>query len=210
MTVPDVFFMTVYIVSGLPRSGTSLLMQMLQQGGMTLATDNKREPDENNPHGYYEIENIMSRLKDEPELISQFEGKVVKIICKGLESLPEHDYKIAYIQRELGEVLASMEKMDGKPVPDEQAAALKKLNERSKELISARDDCEVLFVEHKKIVSFDEDALIRLQKFFDLKGNFADAIDEDCYRNRDVKRDIKDSDADDDLAEKKLESLGYL
>ena len=46
----------IIVVSGLPRSGTSMMMKMLEVGRQPILTDNLREADANNPNGYYEFE----------------------------------------------------------------------------------------------------------------------------------------------------------
>ena len=61
--------MTYYIVSGCPRSGTSLTMRILHKAGLPIAADNKRKADYDNKHGYFEIDNIINKLKDNPDII---------------------------------------------------------------------------------------------------------------------------------------------
>ena len=101
----------ITIVSGLPRSGTSLMMQMLAAGGMTLLTDYERKADEDNPRGYCEWEPIKS-LPKRPDLIDEAEGKVVKVITQLLMAIPEgRDYKVIFMERPLPEVLASQDEM---------------------------------------------------------------------------------------------------
>jgi hypothetical protein len=101
----------IIIVSGLPRSGTSLMMQMLVAGGLTALTDGERAADTDNPKGYLEWERIKTLPKD-PDCIAEAEGKVVKCISQLLLSLPmNHDYRIIFMQRPLPEVLASQEEM---------------------------------------------------------------------------------------------------
>ena len=103
----------VYIVSGLPRSGTSMIMQALEAGGFPVATDGKRQPDESNPKGYLEIDSIINKLKDNPDFIFNFEDKVVKVIAYGIQYLPSGSYRVIYVERDIDEVLDSMEKMIG-------------------------------------------------------------------------------------------------
>src|ERR1700722_10634888 len=99
------------IVSGLPRSGTSLMMQMLAAGGMTLLTDHERRPDVDNPRGYCEWEPIKL-LPKEPHRIDEAEGKAVKVISQLLLSLPQgRSYKLIFMERPLPEVLASQDEM---------------------------------------------------------------------------------------------------
>lgn len=101
----------ITIVSGLPRSGTSLMMQMLVAGGLQPLTDGERRADTDNPRGYLEWERIK-QLPKEPGLIAEAEGKVVKVISQLLLSLPDgHEYRIVFMQRPLPEVLKSQEEM---------------------------------------------------------------------------------------------------
>jgi hypothetical protein len=101
----------ITIVSGLPRSGTSLMMQMLRAGGMTLLTDSERKPDEDNPRGYCEWE-PAKLLPRQPNVIDAAEGKAVKVISQLLLSLPEErGYKVIFMDRPLPEVLASQQEM---------------------------------------------------------------------------------------------------
>jgi hypothetical protein len=101
----------ITIVSGLPRSGTSLMMQMLAAGGVAVLTDGERTPDTDNPRGYYEWERIKL-LPKEPHCIAEAEGQVVKVISQLLLALPGgHEYRVIFMQRPLAEVLASQEEM---------------------------------------------------------------------------------------------------
>lgn len=101
----------ITIVSGLPRSGTSLMMQMLAAGGLPVLSDGERKADTDNPRGYLEWERIK-RLPKEPGLIAEAEGKVVKVISQLLLSLPDgHEYRVVFMQRPLPEVLKSQDEM---------------------------------------------------------------------------------------------------
>jgi hypothetical protein len=101
----------ITIVSGLPRSGTSLMMQMLAAGGLPVLSDGERAADVDNPRGYLEWERIK-QLPQDPGCIAEAEGKVVKVISRLLLSLPaEHEYRIVFMQRPLPEVLASQDEM---------------------------------------------------------------------------------------------------
>ena len=84
----------IVIVSGLPRSGTSMMMKMLETGGLKPLTDNLRVADEHNPKGYYELE-AVKKIDENKEWLKDAQGKVVKIISKFLQSLPSiYTYKI--------------------------------------------------------------------------------------------------------------------
>ncbi len=101
----------ITIVSGLPRSGTSLMMQMLVAGGMPALSDGERVADTDNPRGYLEWERIKT-LPNDPGCIAEAEGKVVKVISRLLLSLPAgHEYRAIFMQRPLPEVLASQDQM---------------------------------------------------------------------------------------------------
>src|SRR3989442_4789242 len=97
----------IVIVSGLPRSGTSLMMQMLQAGGMSLLKDDLRPPDADNPNGYWEYEPVK-RLQQDNSWIPKAEGKAVKVVSALLQYLPpQHTYKIIFMQRPMREIMAS-------------------------------------------------------------------------------------------------------
>jgi hypothetical protein len=101
----------ITIVSGLPRSGTSLMMQMLAAGGMSILSDGERQADTDNPKGYLEWERIKQLPRD-PACIAEAEDKVVKVISLLLLSLPEgYEYRVIFMERPLPEVLASQEAM---------------------------------------------------------------------------------------------------
>jgi len=101
----------ITIVSGLPRSGTSLMMQMLVAGGMSPLADGERKADADNPRGYLEWERIKT-LSNDPGCIAEAEGKVVKVISRLLLALPAgHEYRVVFMQRPLPEILASQDEM---------------------------------------------------------------------------------------------------
>lgn len=101
----------ITVVSGLPRSGTSLMMQMLDAGGLAPLTDGLREADLNNPRGYYELEKAK-QLKEDSSWLADAQGKAVKIISMLLYDLPRgHEYDIIFMTRDMDEVLASQRAM---------------------------------------------------------------------------------------------------
>jgi hypothetical protein len=104
--------MPIVIVSGLPRSGTSLMMQMLAAGGIPPLTDQERQPDEDNPHGYYELERVKQAPKGDLGWLAEAEGKAVKVIGALLPYLPPtYHYRVVFMQRDMAEVLASQRRM---------------------------------------------------------------------------------------------------
>lgn len=102
----------IIIVSGLPRSGTSMMMKMLAEGGLQIVTDEIRRADDDNPNGYFELETVKSLPEGNFAWLKKANGKVVKIISSLLEYLPPHyTYKVIFMERELKEILASQMKM---------------------------------------------------------------------------------------------------
>src|SRR5690349_16306757 len=102
---------SITIVSGLPRSGTSMMMKMLLAGGMEVLTDNLRAADDDNPRGYFEFEKVK-KLGSESDWLKDAGGKAVKIVSAFLKHLPpQYNYKIIFMQRKMNEVLASQQQM---------------------------------------------------------------------------------------------------
>jgi hypothetical protein len=121
----------IIIVSGLPRSGTSMMMKMLEAGGMPPFTDHIRTPDDDNPKGYYEFERVKKLPDGDTEWLRDAQGKAVKVISALLEHLPSgYAYRVLFMQRKMDEILASQKKMlvrSGKTtdqVSDEQLAKM--------------------------------------------------------------------------------------
>ncbi len=101
----------VIVVSGLPRSGTSLMMQVLHAGGIDVVTDNVRAPDIDNPRGYWEFERVK-KIKEDAGWLPEMRGKAFKMVSQLLYHLPATErYRIVFMERDLDEVLASQEKM---------------------------------------------------------------------------------------------------
>jgi hypothetical protein len=102
----------VIVVSGLPRSGTSMMMRMLSEGGLDVVTDRLRAADEDNPEGYFELEAVKQLPAGNAAWLSEAGGRVVKVISSLLEHLPaEYSYKVIFMEREIEEILASQQKM---------------------------------------------------------------------------------------------------
>lgn len=182
--------MVNYIVSGCPRSGTSLMMQILNNSGLNIAKDDKRKADNDNKHGYFEIDNIISRLKKDPLTIFKFDDKVVKVTHFGIQYLPEGDYKIIYLERDIEEVLDSMEKMMGKG--DENRQETKRIfvgfNDKVKKHMEGRADIKYLLINYKKLLTNSEKELDKIINFFginsSMKEKMMSSIDKKSYRNR--------------------------
>lgn len=104
---------TNYIVSGLERSGTSLMMQILEAGGVPVVYDNLRKPDMNNPKGYYELNDgkVIDKLLKKSFPMDKYKGKFIKITAYGLNLLPKGKYDVIYMIRNTDEIVESTIKM---------------------------------------------------------------------------------------------------
>lgn len=103
---------TITIVSGLPRSGTSMTMKMLDAGGIPPLTDHVRTADQDNPKGYYEYERAKKLREGDTDWIPEAKGKAVKVIGALLMHLPsKFHYRVLFMRREMDEILASQAKM---------------------------------------------------------------------------------------------------
>ena len=169
------------IVSGLARTGTSLMMSMLEAGGIKPYTDGAREADINNIHGYREVHEIGKKLEADGQFLSDKEG-----CCKVLSPFLRHlqgGHRIVYMERDLGEVAASMRKMSGKPVTPRQQLLLRKHVEGTKNYLKGRD---VIYVNYNNLVINPREETEQLQTFLpelDLDAALK-VIDSTQYRNR--------------------------
>ena len=200
----------ITIVSGCPRSGTSLTMNILEKAGLNIAKDDLRTPDSNNPKGYFEIDDIINKLKENPDYIKQFEGKVVKVINYGLKYLPKGDYKLIYMQRNFKEIADSMKAMSGEEGND--SVAFKKLDEEVKQMLEERDDFEGLLLNYADYFKNPKN-VEEIINFLDIPENTKEGmlsvIDRTLYRNKSYD-ESEDEDIDKDYIEERLKSLGYL
>jgi predicted AlkP superfamily phosphohydrolase/phosphomutase/tetratricopeptide (TPR) repeat protein len=187
---------SLVVVTGLPRSGTSMFMQMLAAGGMNILTDGLREPDEDNPRGYLEFEPVKNLLKDSKWLM-EGRGKVVKIVAPLLSALPAGlPCRIIFTERDLDEVLDSQERMLIRRKQDivstpERRQLLKNEYARTmvrvKAMLARRPDTQVLSVGYRDAVA---DAAAVSEKVNAFLGGGLDAgkmtasVDPTLHRNR--------------------------
>lgn len=102
----------ITIVSGLPRSGTSMMMKLLEAGGLPVLIDGIRAADDDNPKGYYEFERVKQLPDGDDEWVADAQGKVVKLISALLSHLPmDYTYRVIFMQRRMEEILRSQQKM---------------------------------------------------------------------------------------------------
>jgi len=151
---------TITIVSGLPRSGTSMMMKMLAAGGLEPLTDNIRVADEDNPKGYFEFERVK-QIENDKAWLEDARGRVVKLICALLKHLPPaYNYKVIFMRRAMPEILASQRQMlirRGEPadtVPDEKMAAMfNKHVTQVESWLAAQPNIEVLYVSYNEVMN---------------------------------------------------------
>ena len=184
----------ITIVSGLPRSGTSLMMQMLVAGGMTPLSDGERVADADNPRGYLEWERIKTLPKD-PGCIAEGEGKVVKVISRLLLALPAgHEYRIIFMQRPLPEVLASQDQMMRRrgtykegANPALMAAAFEKHLREVYAWMEGKAYVKSLRVSYHEALKEPEEISRKIAEFLGVPLNFesmTQQVDGSLYRNR--------------------------
>lgn len=185
----------ITIVSGLPRSGTSMMMKMLEAGGIPPITDEQREADEDNPKGYYEFERVKAMDKGDTAWIAEGRGKVVKVISALLKYLPPGEqYRVVFVRRNMSEILASQRKMlirrgeNPDKMDDEQMAMLfEKHLKQVDEWLKSQPNFRVLYVHYSDILAEPQPHINELNRF--LGGNLdtvamAAAVDPGLYRNR--------------------------
>ncbi len=186
---------TIYIVSGLPRSGTSMMMQMLHQGGLEVFTDGQREQDENNPKGYYEHEAVKT-LPRNKKWLPQANGKVVKIIAQLLPHLPPtFNYKVIFMERDLNEVLASQRKMLnrlGKRTKDDDyplhlMETFEKQLKDVKFWAENKNNVDILYVAHENVLNNPFEVALQIDDFLGgmlLPELMASVVDSSLHREK--------------------------
>jgi hypothetical protein len=191
MTSPDRPFLTV--VSGIPRSGTSLMMRMLESGGMPVLIDEVRAADIDNPRGYYEYEAVKALKKDVSWVAKSF-GKAVKMVYLLVYDLPPGiEYRVLFMQRNLDEVLASQQvmlKRLGKTstIADEKMATLFRNHlVKFTAWVKERPNIRVLDVNYNEMVADPAPIVAQINRF--LGGGLdaqamAGAVEPGLYRNR--------------------------
>ena len=185
----------IWIVSGLPRSGTSLMMMMLESSGIAALTDHQRSADNDNPRGYYEFERVKKLRQGDKEWLPQATGKVVKVISALLSYLPpEYNYQVLFMQRALPEILASQRKMlinrgeDPHKINDEEMAqAFKGHLAQVIDWLSHQKNFSTYFVDYNRLIEAPVPVVHQINQFL---GSMLDearmlaAIDPSLYRQR--------------------------
>ncbi len=182
----------IVIVSGLPRSGTSLMMQMLDNGGVEVVTDHIRTPDTDNPRGYYEFEQVK-KIKEDVSWLPATRGKAFKMVSQLLYELPANqNYRIIFMERDLDEMLRSQEKMLARlgrpsaPRADIKRAFTAHLH-KVRGWLSEQKNIEMLYISYNDLVERPEEQAKRVSAFLGVQadaGSMARTVDPSLYRNR--------------------------
>jgi hypothetical protein len=185
----------IVIVSGLPRSGTSMMMKMLEAGGIPPLTDKLRTADNDNPKGYYEFERVKQMDKGDTGWVPQAQGKVVKVISALLKYLPSsYHYQVIFLRRHMSEILASQRKMlinrgeDPDKMDDAQMGMLFENHVRQVEKwLAQQSNIEVLYVHYSDVMADPLTAINSMSRFLgrdmDVRA-MAEVVDPNLYRNR--------------------------
>ena len=184
----------ITIVSGLPRSGTSLMMQMLQAGGLPPLTDGRRAADEHNPRGYFEHEAVKQGRND-LSWLEQASGRVVKVVHLLLMQLPsDRNYRVIFMVRNLDEVIASQREMlkrqnrPGAAVDDRTLAGIfDKQMTTVRRWLAERPHFRVLYLNHSDVIAHPRAAAEQVSVFLDgalSVDNMVGAVNPALYRQR--------------------------
>ncbi len=148
----------IVVVSGVPRSGTSLVMQMLAAGGFPVLVDRVRRPDAHNPRGYFEFEPVKALARNS-DWLSQAVGHAVKVVHRLVPDLPEgFQYRLVLVRRELAQVVASQEVMlAGRVPPGPSAERLAEIYEcqlaELESWLAGRPDFRVLILDYGRVLA---------------------------------------------------------
>jgi hypothetical protein len=182
----------IIVVSGLPRSGTSLMMQMLDNGGVPVVTDNIRTPDTDNPKGYYEYE-IVKKIKKDTSWVPDTRGKAFKMVSQLLYDLPTNEkYRIIFMERDLDEMLRSQEKMlerlGRESAPREEIRRAFTLHlEKLHAWLPKQQHMTVLRIRYSDLIADAMSQAVRINEFLGGSTNvegMAKTVDPSLYRNR--------------------------
>lgn len=185
----------INVVSGLPRSGTSLMQGMLQAGGIEPLTDGIRTADDNNPKGYFEYERVKALRQGDAEWLSQAQGKSIKIISWLLEYIPSsYQYRVLFMQRNMDEILKSQVKMladRGEPadkVSDEELAKIYQGHlDQVKTWLGKQRHIKVVYVDYNQLMADPMPSLNQVNSLFDNRLQveaMLKVIDVNLYRQR--------------------------
>lgn len=184
----------IVVVSGLPRSGTSMMMQMLQKGGAEIVSDGLRQADKNNPKGYYEFEKVK-QMQEDHSWLDQCPGKVIKIVSVYLKKLPDnYRYSVIFMRRNMQEILTSQKKMlvrlNQNPDDMDDEKLEQHYNKHLAQIQSwlhAQKKISVLYVDYRHALEQPAKVANEVRNFLKLDLNterMTASVDKSLYRNR--------------------------
>ncbi len=183
----------ITVVSGLPRSGTSLVMQMLQAGGHPILCDECRPPDADNPRGYLEYTKVRT-LERDATWLAEAEGRAVKVVSPLLPSLPTgFDYRVIFVRRDLREVIRSQELMlqrRNQPTGPDSAAMTRHFERHLKSIddwLVSQPDMQVLNCQHATLIGDPASAARTIAQFLQRTldvNQMAEIVDPNLYRQQ--------------------------
>ncbi len=168
----------IVVVSGLPRSGTSMMMQMLANGGIPAFSDGNREADEDNPRGYFEHEK-SARLGSDASWMPDARGHAVKIVAQLLPFLPRGErYRVIFMDRDLHEIVKSqrvmldrLERKGGSLTDARMMSTLDAQVAQVERLLARRPDIDAIFVDYGSVLEDPMAEAVRISSFLDLEGD---------------------------------------
>lgn len=185
----------ITIVSGLPRSGTSMMMQMLEAGGVPLLTDGDRAADESNPKGYFELEKVR-QLQTDNSWLDDARGRAIKVVAPLVPWLPQCcNYRILFMTRDIEEVLASQRNMlnrlqrDGAHLSNQELKKVLSRQERQAKRLAAGHQVPLLEINYREAVDEPAEAALRIAEFLERDLDTAamtEVVAPDLYRERQV------------------------
>ena len=179
----------ITIVTGLPRSGTSLMMQILDRTSLPILTDGIRKKDTNNPEGYYELEAVKGIIKDN-SFLNEAQGKVVKIIAPLPLFLDKNlTYRILFMRRDITEILRSQEKMIGKNQTSEYEKFASIYEQHLKKTYAFLDENSIPFIDiwYDKLVSNPDNEIKKIIDFLNITADLkelSNVIKPELYRTK--------------------------
>jgi len=188
------------IISGLPRSGTSAMMQMLVAADMEVLTDDVRTADSDNPNGYYELE-LVQKIEHDKSWLPSAQGKVLKMVSPLLTHLPdEFDYDIIFMRRDLNEIIASQSKMienrktNGTDLNNENL--IRTYKRHLKDIytwMGPKTNIRTISIQYQNLIKNPNATAVSLVNFLDTPLDttaMAAVIDAKLYRNRAIQKEL--------------------
>lgn len=182
------------IVSGLPRCGTSMMMQMLEQGGIPIVSDHIRKADDDNPRGYYEFEKVKE-IKENSGWLDNCIGKAFKMVSALLYYLPkDRKYKVIFMKRRMEEMLASQKVMQERQgiksdsvSDDEMSKKFEKHLRKIEKWLANQSHIDIVYINYNDAIQDPYENAKRINRFLGNRlnvDNMAGAVKKSMYRQK--------------------------